>query len=311
MRNPSPPWNYQLHRSHVSLDRHQIASRSVGQAEVESGQDLMTAEGKVEMLLTPGIFLRLDKNSTVKMISPDLTHTEVALERGRAEVEGAQQYPQNRILINLRGGQAEILTNGLYEFDADNNTVRTFDGKAVIYPDNNFQNDVKLTTHIFASRVWLSPLIRSHELSTEHIGEESDRCRNLLSLSTDSPYSPQRCVLQYGPHCSRTRYLCLHSPTHHAAIALVRAMQKPSCNNTHLRIGRLVAATRPVSQALSTVFAVKHDRNPQPVGHVFRKRNRECAVPAPITDLKPSMQSKASTMRAFCSIGRKPIPWLH
>jgi hypothetical protein len=185
MRNPSPPWNYQLHRSHVSLDRHQIASRSVGQAEVESGQDLMTAEGKVEMLLTPGIFLRLDKNSTVKMISPDLTHTEVALERGRAEVEGAQQYPQNRILINLRGGQAEILKNGLYEFDADNNTVRTFDGKAVIYPDNNFQNDVKPKTHIFASRVWLPPLIGSHELSTEHIGEESDRCRNLLSLSID------------------------------------------------------------------------------------------------------------------------------
>ena len=164
-RKPSPPWNYQLHRSHVSLDRHQIASRSVGQAEVESGQDLMTAEGKVEMLLTPGIFLRLDKNSTVKMISPDLTHTDVALERGRAEVEADQHYSQIRILINLRGSQAEILKNGLYEFDADNNTVRIVDSKAVTYPDNNFQNDVKPTTHIFASRVRMPPLVRSHKLS--------------------------------------------------------------------------------------------------------------------------------------------------
>jgi hypothetical protein len=151
----------------------------------------MTAEGKVEMLLTPGIFLRLDKNSTVKMISPDLTHTDVALGRGRAEVEADQHYSQIRILINLRGGQAEILKNGLYEFYADSNTVRTFDSKAVTYPDNNFQNDVTPTAHIFASRVWLPPLIRSHELSTEHIGEESDRCRNLLSLSIDSRYSPQ------------------------------------------------------------------------------------------------------------------------
>ena len=60
-------------------------------------------------------------------------------------------------------------------------------------------------------------------------------------------------LLQYG--CTaRTRYLCLHSPAHRAAIALVRVMQEPSRNDTRLRIARLVAATRPVSQALSTVL---------------------------------------------------------
>ena len=51
----------------------------------------------------------------------------------------------------------------------------------------------------------------------------------------------------YGLHCSRARYLCLHSPTNRAAIALVRAMQKPWRNDTHLRIARLVAATHSVS----------------------------------------------------------------
>jgi hypothetical protein len=34
---------------------------------------------------------------------------------------------------------------------------------------------------------------------------------------------------------------------HRAAIALVRAMQNPSRNDTHLYIARLVAATHPVS----------------------------------------------------------------
>jgi len=42
---------------------------------------------------------------------------------------------------------------------------------------------------------------------------------------------------------SRARYLCLHR----GAIALVRTMQKPSRNDTHLRIARLVVATDPVS----------------------------------------------------------------
>ena len=58
---------------------------------------------------------------------------------------------------------------------------------------------------------------------------------------------PRRCLLQYGLHCFRTRYLYLYSPA-------FRAMQKPSCNDTHLWMARLVAATRPVSQALSTVL---------------------------------------------------------
>jgi hypothetical protein len=51
----------------------------------------------------------------------------------------------------------------------------------------------------------------------------------------------------YGLHCSRARYLCLHSPADRTAIALVRAMQKPWRNDTHLRIARLVVATHPVS----------------------------------------------------------------
>jgi hypothetical protein len=51
----------------------------------------------------------------------------------------------------------------------------------------------------------------------------------------------------YGLHCSRARYLCLHSPADRAAIALVHDMQKPWGNDTHLRIARLVVTTHPVS----------------------------------------------------------------
>ncbi len=141
--NQARPGTINYVEGQASIDGHQVSAHSVGQAEVESGQYLATANGKVEMLLTPGVFLRLDKNSTVKMISPDLTHTEVALERGRAELEADQLYPQNRILIDQKGGQTQILKNGLYEFNADNNTMRTFDGKAAVYPGDNLQSNVK------------------------------------------------------------------------------------------------------------------------------------------------------------------------
>ncbi|WP_260736078.1 hypothetical protein [Tunturiibacter lichenicola] len=141
--NQARPGTLNYVEGQASIDGHQVSARSVGQAGLETGQYLATADGKVEVLLTPGVFLRLDKNSTVKMVTPDLTHTEVSLERGRAEVEADQLYPQNRILINQRGGQTQILKNGLYEFNADNNTVRTFDGKAAVYPGDNLQSNVK------------------------------------------------------------------------------------------------------------------------------------------------------------------------
>src|SRR5580704_7713666 len=54
-------------------------------AEVAQGQTIATQNGKVEILLTPGVFLRLGNNTAVTMVSPDLTKTEIQLDRGIAE----------------------------------------------------------------------------------------------------------------------------------------------------------------------------------------------------------------------------------
>jgi len=110
---------------------------------LQPGQYLATANGQAKILLTPGVFLRLDNNSMVQMVSPNLTHTEVRLEHGRASVEADQLYPQNMILIDQKGGQTQLLKNGLYEFNADNNTVRTFDGKAAVFPGDDLSTNVR------------------------------------------------------------------------------------------------------------------------------------------------------------------------
>jgi hypothetical protein len=77
------------------------------------------------------------------MISTDLTHTEIKLEQGRANVEVDQIYPQNTILVDLNNGQTQLLKNGLYAFDATNSTVRVFNGKAAVYPGANLSANVK------------------------------------------------------------------------------------------------------------------------------------------------------------------------
>ena len=79
---------------------------------------MTTGQGKAEILLTPGIFLRLDDQSAVKMISPDLTRTQMELERGRAAVEVDQIFPQNQVQIVDSGVTTQVVKPGYYEFDA-------------------------------------------------------------------------------------------------------------------------------------------------------------------------------------------------
>jgi len=141
--NQARPGSLNYVEGHASIDGSPVSSRSVGSTELQSGQELATSDGKAEILLTPGVFLRLGNNSTVKMVSPNLEHTEVNLERGQAEIEADRIYKDNTILIDQNGGQTQILKNGLYEFNAADKTVRTFDGKANVFPGDNLQTDVK------------------------------------------------------------------------------------------------------------------------------------------------------------------------
>ena len=127
----------------VSIEGQAVNPHSVGQAQVDAGQYVATANGKAEVLLTPGVFLRLGNDTTVKMISPNLTRTEVAVEQGRVTLEVDQIYKLNTLLINQKGGQTQVLKNGFYEFNATDSSMRVFNGEAAVYPGDNHDTNVK------------------------------------------------------------------------------------------------------------------------------------------------------------------------
>src|SRR5882757_2508004 len=54
---------------------------------IKDNEVFRTAEGKAEVLLTPGVFLRLAENSSVRMVSTKLTDTRVEVLTGSAMVE--------------------------------------------------------------------------------------------------------------------------------------------------------------------------------------------------------------------------------
>lgn len=109
---------------------------ALGNLVLERSQTLTTQAGKVEILLTPGVFLRLADNSGITMISPDLANIEVRLDKGRAMIEVLNIRKENDIRIDLNGAAAKLVARGLYEFDADLKEVRVFKGSVQVTEGN-------------------------------------------------------------------------------------------------------------------------------------------------------------------------------
>lgn len=138
--NPAGALNYV--EGQASINGQTLTPKSVGSVQVLKGQSLVTQSGKAEILLTPGVFLRVDDNSSVLMVSPSLVPTVVKLTSGRAMVEVTYIQKENDIRVEENGGSTKLLKKGLYDFDADQSQVRVFKGEAQVFTENR-KIDVK------------------------------------------------------------------------------------------------------------------------------------------------------------------------
>jgi hypothetical protein len=143
-----PAWGYESDRrtavpgtvnyveGQASIGDQALDSKSIGSAALQDGQQLTTGKGKAEILLTPGVYMRLGNNSVVKMVSSGLTDTRVAVDQGEAMVEVDQLYKQNDVRVSQPGAVTQLVKTGLYAFDVTAGQVRVFDGKAVVFADD-------------------------------------------------------------------------------------------------------------------------------------------------------------------------------
>jgi hypothetical protein len=120
----------------VTVDGRAVKSRQLGSVELAPGSQLETANGKAEMLLTPGVFLRLGDNSAVRMLSPSLTDTRVAMVRGRATLEVDMLSHENHLAVQDGAASVVIDKKGIYEFNADQPHVAVYDGKVTAQVDD-------------------------------------------------------------------------------------------------------------------------------------------------------------------------------
>ena len=136
-RRTAMPGTLNYVEGQASMGDQNLDSQAVGNAQLQNGQVLETGNGKAEILLAPGVYVRLGSNSSVKMISNSLTNVEVALNQGEAIVEVDQIFNENNLHVSQPGANTKLVKTGLYDFDATNGDVRVFDGKAVVRADDH------------------------------------------------------------------------------------------------------------------------------------------------------------------------------
>jgi hypothetical protein len=141
--NPARPGTLNYIEGVAHLQDKQLNVKDVGSTELNAGDVLATENGKAEILLTPGVFLRLDDHSAVRMISPGLTLTQVELLRGRAGVEVDEIYPANDLEVIDGGVATQLMKTGYYEFTAAPAVAMVFKGKAEVHNGEGKRIEVK------------------------------------------------------------------------------------------------------------------------------------------------------------------------
>lgn len=187
----------------VVMSNQPVDSSSIGSAVLRPGETLKTDKGKAEILLTPGVFLRLDDASAVRMIAGGLTHTEVALEDGRAMVEVTDLHSENNLRIQENGHTVQLVKTGLYDFDASQDQVRVFKGKAVGFADDrkiaidgghqlDFNAEGKLKAKEFDTKQFKqTDLYRWSSLRSSYLAEANvDQARYYMNSGYYGYYGP-------------------------------------------------------------------------------------------------------------------------
>jgi len=100
---------------------------------VPVGGELRTAEGRAEVLLTPGAFLRMGEGSAIRMVANDLADTQVELLTGSAMVDSGEPNANTSVTLIYQDWRVHLLQKGVYRIDSDPPRLSVSQGQAEVF----------------------------------------------------------------------------------------------------------------------------------------------------------------------------------
>ncbi|MEO8100138.1 MAG: hypothetical protein ABI811_20730 [Acidobacteriota bacterium] len=104
---------------------------------MKQGDTLSTSEGRAEILLNAGTYLRIGDGSSFRLDSADLGDTRLAVLSGTMIVEVADLPKDTAVTLALNGSNIALRKRGLYEFSAGAaGNIRVYDGELALNASN-------------------------------------------------------------------------------------------------------------------------------------------------------------------------------
>jgi len=120
----------------VTVDGVKLVSQTAKFTEIKEQGVLQTGLGRAEILLTPGVLLRVGENSSVKMLDNRLMSTRVEFLSGIAmleSVDGDSSVKDPAVTLVYKDFSAQPVKFGVFEITSEPGQVRVFKGEARVF----------------------------------------------------------------------------------------------------------------------------------------------------------------------------------
>jgi len=115
----------------VTLDGSEVVKKNAEFSSMKEGGELRTGMGRAEVLLTPGVFLRVAENSAVKLVGNDLLNTRLALLDGSVLLEVGEMEKGQALTMTVGEAKLDFSHRGLFRVFASPSELKVYDGSAV------------------------------------------------------------------------------------------------------------------------------------------------------------------------------------
>lgn len=120
----------------VYLDHQPIDISPTHFPEIKENGVLRTEGGRAEVLLNPCAVVRVDEDSSVRMLDTDLLQPRLELLSGSAVVDVPGIRKGSEIRLQVSGTAVEMGSKGTYRIDYSPAMLKVYDGKAVVQRSN-------------------------------------------------------------------------------------------------------------------------------------------------------------------------------
>jgi hypothetical protein len=100
--------------------------------QMKENQQLHTEDGRVEVLLSPGVFLRLGENGAVRMVNSQIVDTRLELLSGETLLQVDEIIKGDSVIVTYHDCAVKFLKAGVYRLTSEPEELRVYSGGASV-----------------------------------------------------------------------------------------------------------------------------------------------------------------------------------